>query len=57
MQKKKKYYTVGTVPKFNGKTVESGKIDTSNRWIHENSLSWFGTGTSIKKSVGVKLVL
>ena len=30
-KKRKKYYTVGTVPKFNGKTVESGKIDTSNR--------------------------
>ena len=54
MKKKEKkiYYTVGTVPKFNGKTVESGKIDTSNRWIHENSLSWFGTVTSMKKVSG-----
>ena len=48
--KNKKYHTVGTVPKSNGKIVESGKIDT-----HDRSLSWFGSGTSIK-SGRVKLV-
>ena len=28
--KNKKYNTVGTVPKFNRKIVEIGKIDTTN---------------------------
>jgi hypothetical protein len=51
--KNKKYHTVGTVPKSNGKIVESGKIDTHN--THDRSLSWFGSGTSIK-SGRVKLV-
>ena len=38
------------------KTVEKDKIDTSNTQIHDRSLSWLGTGTSVK-SGGVKLVL
>jgi hypothetical protein len=29
--------------------VESGNIDTPNTQIHYNSLSWPGTGTSIKR--------
>jgi len=38
------------------KVVESGKLDTPNTKMHDRSLSWLGTGTSIKTS-GVKLVL
>jgi len=30
-----------------------GKIDTSNTYIHDRSLSWLGTGTSIKKVAGL----
>jgi len=52
----KKYHTVGIVPKSNIKIIERGKIDTPNTKIHDRSLSWLGTGTSIK-SGGVKLVL
>jgi hypothetical protein len=37
------------------KIVERGTIDTPNTQIVDHSLSWFGTGTSIK-SGGVKLV-
>jgi len=35
--------------------VERGKIDTPNIQIHDGSLSWVGTDTSIK-SGGVQLV-
>jgi hypothetical protein len=28
--------------------VDRGKLDTSNTHIHERSLSWLGTDTSIK---------
>jgi hypothetical protein len=38
-----KYHTVGTILKSN--------IDTLNIQIHDCSLSWFGTGTSVKSSV------
>jgi hypothetical protein len=51
----KKYHTVGTVPKYNRKIVERGKIDTFNTHLHERSLS-LGICTAIK-SGGVKLVL
>jgi hypothetical protein len=51
--KNQKYHTVRTVPKSNRKIVESGKIDTLN--IHDRSLYWLGTGTSIK-SGGIKLI-
>jgi hypothetical protein len=37
------------------KIVESGKIDTYDTHMYDRSLSWLGTGISIK-SVGVKLV-
>jgi hypothetical protein len=47
-----KYNTVGTVPTFNNKDVERGKIDISSTQIHDLSLA----GTS-NKSGGVKLVL
>ena len=43
------YHAVGTFPKSNRKIVERGKIDTPNVEIHDISLSWFGTGTLIKK--------
>jgi len=54
--KNKKYHTERIIPKSNIKIVERGKIDTPNTHIHDCSLSWPGTGTSIK-SGGVKLVL
>jgi len=46
----------GTIPKFNIKIVQRGKIDTPNTQIHDRSLPWLGRGTSIK-SGGAKLVL
>jgi hypothetical protein len=42
--------------KSNIKIVERGKSDTTNTQIRDRSISWFGTGTSIK-SGGIKLVL
>jgi hypothetical protein len=41
--------------KFNRKIVEIGKCDIPNTHIHDHSLSWLSTGTSVK-SDGVKLV-
>jgi hypothetical protein len=38
------------------KIVERGKIDTTKTHVHDRSLSWLDTGTSIT-SGGVKLVL
>jgi hypothetical protein len=52
----KYYHTLGTVPKSNKNITESDKIDILNTQIHDCSLSWLGTGTSIK-SGRVKLVL
>jgi hypothetical protein len=37
---KKKYCTVGTVPKSNIKIVERDKIDTPNTQIHDPTPSW-----------------
>ena len=54
--KNKEYNTVGTILKSNIKIVERGNIDTPNTQLHDSSLSWLGTGTSIK-SGGVKRVL
>ena len=52
-----KYHTVTTVRlKFNRKIAEKGKIDSPNVQIHDRSLSWLGTDTSIK-SDKLKLVL
>ena len=45
-----------TVAKSNRKIAERGKIDTPSSQIHDRSLSWFGTVTSVI-SDGVKLVL
>jgi hypothetical protein len=53
--KNKKYDTVETIPKSNIKMTERGKFDTPNTQIHDRSLSWLGTGTSIKRG-GVMLV-
>ena len=33
---KKKYHTVGTVPKSNIKIIERGKIDTPNTLMHDH---------------------
>ena len=54
--KTKKDHTVGTVLTFIRNIVEIGKFDISNTHIHDRSLSWLGTFSSIK-SGGVKLVL
>ena len=51
----KKYNTVKTIPKSNIRIIEREKIDTTNK-IHDRSLSWLGTGTSVKSSVA-KLVI
>ena len=53
---KTKSTTVGTVLKSNRKIVEKDKIDTPYTHIHDWSLSWLVTYTSIK-SGEVKLVL
>jgi len=53
--KKQTYHTFATIQKANIKIVERDKIDTSNTEIHDRSLFWLRTGTSIK-SGGVKLV-
>lgn len=44
----KEYQTVRTILKSNIKTVERGKFDTPYTHIHDNWLSWWGTGTLIK---------
>ena len=46
--KNKKYHTVEIVSKSKIKIVERDQIDTPYTQIHDRSLSWFGTGTSIK---------
>jgi len=51
--KNKKYHTVRTVLQSSIKIVESGKIGTPNTQLHERSLSWFGTDTSIKSGGGL----
>jgi hypothetical protein len=45
---KKRDPTVSTVLKFNRKIIEKGKIDTPTTYLHDQSLSWLGTDTSIK---------
>ena len=54
--KNKIYHTVKTIQTSNTIIAERGKIKTSNTQIHDRSLTWLGTGTSIK-SGGVKIVL
>jgi hypothetical protein len=43
--KNKKIHIVGTVPKYDRKIVERGKIDIPK--IYDCSLSWQGTITSV----------
>jgi hypothetical protein len=50
LRPKIKYHTVGKITKSNI------KIDTANTQIHDRSLSWLGTDTSIN-SGGVKIIL
>jgi hypothetical protein len=52
---KKKYYTVGTVPKSNRKIVERNKTISLSE-MHNLSLSSVGTGTPIKHGAA-KLIL
>jgi hypothetical protein len=40
--------TTPSEPKSNREIIEIGQIDTPNKQIHDRSLSWLGTGTSIK---------
>jgi hypothetical protein len=51
----RKYHTVETVPKPNNKILERGK--TPNTQIYDRYFSVLGTGISIKKNGGAKLVL
>ena len=46
--KNEKYDIIGTVLKLSRKFVVRGKIDSFHRQIHDRSLLWRGTGTSIK---------
>ena len=48
MKNKKKYHTVGTVSKSHRKIIEMCNIDTSSTQLHDRSLSWIFTATSIK---------
>jgi hypothetical protein len=52
--KNKKYHIVGTVPKYDRKIAERGKIEIPK--IYGRSLSWQDTDTSIKREC-VKLML
>ena len=54
MKKQNNTETVGTISKSNIKIVERDKIDILNTQIHDCSLVWFGTDTSIKKSGMIK---
>ena len=49
--KSKTFHTVGTVPNFNWKIAERGKIDSKNAHIYDLSLSYIGTRTSIKNGI------
>jgi len=46
--KNKKYYTAGTGLKCNEKIIERGQIGTHNTQIHDRSLHWLDTDTSVK---------
>ena len=47
--KSKKYNTVRTIRKSNRKIVERDKIDSPDAQLHVRSLSWIGTGISLKE--------
>jgi len=55
--KNKEYHSVGTVPKSNRDIVERGKLDTTNTYIHDRSLSCLGTGGTSIKNGRVKIVI
>jgi len=46
--KTKYYYSVGTISKYNRKIVERVKIEIPNTHIHDRSLFWLVTGTSMQ---------
>lgn len=46
--KNTQYRTVGTIPKSKRKFVERGITNTPSKQIHDHSLPWIGTCTSIK---------
>jgi hypothetical protein len=48
--------TLGTTPNSNIKIVERGNMDIPYTQIHDHSLFWIGTGTSVKIGGEVKLV-
>ena len=49
--KNKNYHTVRTVPKSKRRIVERDQIYTPNTQIHDHSIPWLGTGTSIKSDI------
>jgi len=52
---KNKYHTVGTVPKYNKKKCKKRqKRHPYPTKIHDRTLTWLDTGTSIKSSMGPK---
>jgi hypothetical protein len=53
LKKGRKNPTNPATPKSNIKIVERDKIDSTSARIHDRSLSWLGTGTSIKSGGGV----
>jgi hypothetical protein len=48
--KNKTFHTVRTVPKYNRKIIGRGKINTHSTPIHDHSLYWLGTGSSINSN-------
>jgi hypothetical protein len=56
MKNKTKYYNVGTAPISSRQNHQNRQNLYPNIKIHDRSLSWRGTVTSIKRS-GVNLVL
>ena len=53
MKNKKKYHTVGTVPKIQSKIRRKRQIDTPETHEHDSSFSVLGSGTSVKKVAGL----
>ena len=47
---RKEYYTVGSVPKYNRIKTEPKSLFLTMH-IHDRSLSWLGTATSIKRAI------
>ena len=53
MKNNKNFHNDGTVQISNRKFAERNKVDPLYTQIHHRSLSWLGTGSSIKRG-GVK---